>query len=92
MDRVWKYNVVISVSKLQRNMWKRWKEVKMFQTLPPLSCESSVSLKENPDRLKKRNPFVPIAPFLLPLKNVRKPEGFLIISGVRGRVHWEQMG
>ena len=78
MDRVWKYNVVISVSKLQRNMlkrnmWKRWKEVKMFQTLPPLSCESSVSLKENPDRLKKLNPFVPIAPFPLPPENVRKP-------------------
>ena len=73
MDRVWKYNVVISVSKLQRNMWKRhmwkrWKEVKMFQTLPPLSCESSVSLKENPDRKKNLIHLFPMHPFLYPLK------------------------
>ena len=38
------------------------------------------------------NPFVPNAPFPYLLQNVRKPEGFLMFSGGRERVHWEQMG
>ena len=38
------------------------------------------------------NPFVPNAPFLNPLKNTRQPYDFLMFSGVRERVHFEQMG
>ena len=30
--------------------------------------------------------------FSLPPENIRKPEGFLMFSEVRERVHWEQMG
>ena len=35
------------------------------------------------------NPFVPSAPFLYPLKT---SESFLMFSGGRERVHWEQLG
>ena len=28
----------------------------------------------------------------LPLENIRKPKGFLLFSGVREKVHWEQLG
>ena len=28
----------------------------------------------------------------LPTENIRKPDGFLMFSGGRERVHWEQMG
>ena len=38
------------------------------------------------------NPFIPNAPFLYPLKTSEKPYDFLIFSGARERVHWEQMG
>ena len=37
------------------------------------------------------NPFVPNA-FSLPPKNIGNPYGFLIFSGSRERVHWEQNG
>ena len=30
--------------------------------------------------------------FSLPPENIRKPYGFLMLSGGRGRVHWQQMG
>ena len=36
------------------------------------------------------NPFVPNAPFLYPLKT--SENRFLMFSGGRGKVHWEQMG
>ena len=38
------------------------------------------------------NPFVPNAPFYYPLNTSEKPSGFLMYSGSRERVHWEQMG
>ena len=39
------------------------------------------------------NPFVPNAPLTFHISpENRKPYGFLVISGDRGRVHWEQMG
>ena len=40
----------------------------------------------------KVNPFVLNAPFLYPPENIRKPYGFLMFSGGRERLHWEQMG
>ena len=38
------------------------------------------------------NPFVPNAPLLYPLRTSEKPYGFLVFSGGRKKVHWEQMG
>ena len=38
------------------------------------------------------NLFVPNAPFPYPLKTKKKPQGFLMFSGGRERVHWERMG
>ena len=38
------------------------------------------------------NPFVTNAPFLYPPENIRKLYGFLMFSGGRERMHWEQMG
>ena len=38
------------------------------------------------------NPFVPYAPFLCSPENIRKHDAFLMFSGGRERVHWEQMG
>ena len=35
--------------------------------------------------------FVPNAPFLYPPENIRKPYGFLMFSGGRESVHWEQI-
>ena len=40
---------------------------------------------------KMRQPFVPNAPFFYPLKTSENLLGFLIFSGARERVHWEQL-
>ena len=42
--------------------------------------------------VKSTDPFVPNAPFLYPLAPSEKPYGFLMFSGIREGVHWEQMG
>ena len=35
---------------------------------------------------------LPIYPFSLPPEDIRNPNGFLMFSWVRERVHWERMG
>ena len=41
---------------------------------------------------QQNKPFVPNAPFLYPLKTLESCQGFLMFSGSRERVRWEQMG
>ena len=40
----------------------------------------------------KFNPFVPNESFFYHLKTSKKPYGFLMFSGGRESVHWQQMG
>ena len=53
------------------------------------TCIKGLKLWRLPNCL---NPFVPTAPFLYPLKTSENLYDFLIFSGSRERVNWEQMG
>ena len=64
------------------NMFKASKNKNIQTTLVSMVLVSSAKL----------NSFVPNGPFLYPLKTSRKRYGFLMLSGGRERVHWEQMG
>ena len=76
-------------------------EIRTFRVAPIqvkdclLRCaEIRTSLKNFSYSLKKiLNSFVPNAPFLYPLKSIRKTSyGFMMFSGGRERLHWGWMG
>ena len=62
----------------------------IFSQPPQFLCLSNIeALRCDVYCRMELNPFAPNSP---PPENIRKPYGFLMFSGGRERMHWEQMG
>ena len=81
----------VMLSRFQLQIEKPWQElgfVPRFFSISPVWLDM---IRYNQIWWTNVNLFVPNAPSP-PLENMRQPYDFLLFSGGRERVHWEQMG